>query len=470
MKAYRMAAALLAVAFLLSLRVTAAEEGTGAVQASYLIQLEEPQAAACPDLGIRVVDAEHGLYAADTLAAARSFTKGKDVEAVEKNQSVTLFDAPNDPYIASGVQWDRSALDVDGYWAGGLTGSGVRVGVLDTGVYREHQDFAGSTILQGYDFVEKDIDPQDTNGHGTLVTGIIAATANDGLGIAGIAPEVEIVPLKCFDGRKGSMEHILQAIYAAVDDYHCDILNMSFGTDSESALLEAAIRYASERGVLLVAAAGNDGTAASVEDALNYPAAYEEVIGVGSVNKSLQHAATSQKNSSVLVCAPGERIIGPAITGEAAYVTNSGTSFAAPCISGLLALAKAQEPDAAPEELTQALCDSAVDLGDEGWDSSYGWGLPQLPGLLRRLAAPPDILLEDGAGTAAWPSDKAFPPGTMVLAAAYNSAGALAEAVLTAPGTDGQAAFQFTGSWAQVKVFYLDETLAPCCPAGAAAQ
>ena len=116
-------------------------------------------------------------------------------------------------------------------------------------------------------------------------------------------PKVRLVPLKCFDDKTTNVSVICKAIYGAVDDFGCDVINMSFGLMEDSIALKEAIDYAAGKGVIIVAAVGNDGT-----EELCYPAAYDNVIGVGSVDKNEGVSSVSQHNKSVFITAPGVHI------------------------------------------------------------------------------------------------------------------------------------------------------------------
>ncbi len=240
--------------------------------------------------------------------------------------------APNDPRFAE--QWYMPVIGLPTAW-GSVDASTqpITVAVIDSGICGTHPDLGGR-LLPGYDFVENDTDPQDDFGHGCGVAGVIAANFNNVEGIAGVAPNVQIMPLRVLDGRGlGGYSIIAEAIIYAVDN-GADIINLSLAGPSPSFLLEDAVAYAAESGVVVIAAAGNNGT-----EGAWYPAAYPSVIAVGSVEKDLSVSSFSNFGDDIDVLAPGRDILTTSTNNG--YQLMTGTSFAAPLVSGLAALALA---------------------------------------------------------------------------------------------------------------------------------
>lgn len=467
------AACALALALALPCRAADApqEELTG--ENRWLFQLEAEASPGEPETGdgIETVSAGQGVYAAETLADAFGFAGVENIACLARNSTVSLLETPNDPLYQSGAQWDRAILQADSAWEQGITGAGVRIGIVDSGIYRKHEDLQGASILQGYDYVEDDTDPQDTQGHGTFVAGIIAAQVNNGLGVAGIAPGAEIVPLKCFSNRETDLEFVLKAIYGGVDDFHCDILNLSLGAEEETELMHNAVRYADSKGVLIAAAAGNDGKDGDTPDPLNWPAAYEEVIGVGSINRNQVHSPFSQKNESVWIVAPGSYIRGLGYTGADKYLTSSGTSYATPCVTSLLALVLERYPGLDRKKAMAALEDSAKDLGEPGWDNQYGWGLVTATGLLDYFSNPfPRMTaqVENGEVTV----ETAYPrsmdlKGAVSIAVTYDGSGQMLSITQASPKAGETLSLSLPADQAaRVKVFTIKgDSVAPVCEA-----
>ena len=295
-----------------------------------------------------------------------------DIEEVTSKEGILrTLETPNDPYFPN--QWGMKTIGMPEAWDQGLTGKGVTIGVIDTGILSSHPDLQGTNVVSGHNYLDNNRNTEDTEGHGTFVTGIIGAKRNNNIDIAGEAPEATIVAMKCFDGNKSVVSDAVKAIYACVDEYHCGVINMSFGADEQVNELHEAIQYAAGKGTIVIASAGNEGTRT-----LYYPAAYDEVIGVGAVDSNKRVSYFSQKNNSVFVVAPGDAVVSLGADNKSAK-TGSGTSFAAPFVSGLAVLLKQLYPNMTTSDFKNILIASSEDLGSSGYDTSYGYGLINAP-------------------------------------------------------------------------------------------
>ena len=283
----------------------------------------------------------------------------------------------NDPFSA--MQWNLKAIGMEEAWRSGLTGKGVVVAIVDSGLSANTMDIDQSRILPGKNCVGG-AGVDDTLGHGTFVAGVIGATKDNGVGIAGIAPGVTIVPIKCYATDETDFAAQAAGIYAAVDEYHCNILNISAGDPEIVPEVEAAIRHALDEGVIVVAAAGNSG-----DTQLLYPASYDGVISVTNVGRAMVLSATSNKNDHVWVTAPGREIISLGRL-PGTVKMSSGTSFSAPAVAGVAALLKEAFPQMTPADFKEILKVSSKDLGRTGYDIYYGWGLVQAPDAIRAAA------------------------------------------------------------------------------------
>ena len=316
------------------------------------------------------------LFGLSVLAAD---TPADDQLVDVKESSVTdsMKGISNDPFSA--LQWNLKAIGMEEAWRSGLTGKGVVVAILDSGLSGSTGDIDKSRVLPGKNCVGG-TGVDDALGHGTFVAGIIGATKDNGVGIAGIAPGVTIVPIKCYATDQTDFAAQAAGIYAAVDEYHCDILNISAGDPEIVPEVEAAIRHALDEGVIVVAAAGNSG-----DKQLLYPASYDGVISVSNVGRDLMLSATSNKNDHVWVTAPGREIVS---LGRLPLTVkmSSGTSFSAPAVAGVAALLKEAFPQMTPAEFKEILKVSSKDLGRTGYDIYYGWGLVQAPDAIRAAA------------------------------------------------------------------------------------
>ncbi len=321
------------------------------------------------------------------------------VDYIEPNYIVELFDyavPPNDPLYQSN-QWSLQEIHADSAFAQGLEGEGVSIGFIDSGIIAGHEDLDYARIT-GEDFTgDGETFNGDLTGHGTFAAGVIAAQTENGKGIAGIAPKAKINVYRAFSGKTTTIAAVVGAINAAVED-DCDILNMSLGTTSSSQLLKEAIDEAESKGVILVAAVGNDGETQSAS-VLKYPAAYNSVIGVGSVGSGLEYSSFSQRNSSVYVTAPGEVVYSLGIAGSQAYTSGNGTSFAAPVVAGMSALALGYDEDITEEGVRYLLKNTSTDKDAVGYDQKYGYGVVDIAAYIAEMKRSFDITYELNGGS-----------------------------------------------------------------------
>lgn len=350
-------------------------------EAGYIVKLKEPGGDEASLLALSEMDEIYGdamLYHADSLENIELL--GGAVEYYEPDCTVELHGLTNDPY--SNTQWSLEFLGMDKAWNLGYYGEGVRVAVIDSGVFSMHEDFSGADFDSGINVINGSHDVSDTNGHGTAVCGILAATSNNGLGVAGLCDKVTLVPIKCFDDSKQTKaSYVVSALYEAVDVYDCDVINMSLGMSADLQSVREALDYVSSCGAIVVASVGNDGSSL-----IKYPAAYDNVIGVGAVNSGGEVSAFSNRNSSVFVTAPGENISVLSIRDSRSYGSSGGTSDAAPMAAAAAAALKQLCPSANVEDFKNLLKATSTDAGDPGYDSSYGYGILNLDAFTRELA------------------------------------------------------------------------------------
>ncbi len=247
----------------------------------------------------------------------------------------------------------------------------VVVAVVDSGVNAQHPEFQ-DRVIPGYDFVNDDNDPADDHGHGTHVAGIIAAAANNGAGSAGVCPQCRILPVKVLNqDNVGSWSGVAAGVIYAVDQ-GADIINLSLGGTGGANVLEQAIEYAVQKGVLVVAAAGNGRT-----DTPFYPAAYPGVLGVSASRNDDTRWSLSNFGDYIDLAAPGYAIYSTyADLGNyyGGYTFMSGTSMASPHVAGLAALLLSQDPERSAADVERLLVETAEDLGEPGWDPYFGAG------------------------------------------------------------------------------------------------
>jgi serine protease len=284
--------------------------------------------------------------------------------------------ATGDPLLAQ--QWEHPRLRL-GEAQRTATGSGVIVAVLDTGVKADHVDLAGQ-VLPGYNAIERvrGRTADGGDGHGTRVAGMIAAIAGNGIGIAGAAPDVRILPVKVLghDGN-GKMSDVAHGIEWAVQA-GADVINLSLAGERAVDALRTAVSRARDAGVIVVASAGNLGTQGNP---VMYPAAHPETVAVGATNQFDRRASFSGYHDYIDVVAPGVGVTSTTI-GDPAFGTWGGTSASAPLVSATAALALEaagnQQPSAThARAIVDSITSTAHDLGDPGHDPHFGHGLVQ---------------------------------------------------------------------------------------------
>lgn len=280
-----------------------------------------------------------------TLKKLRRSPLKKEVEYIEPNYIYQTLEVPNDPAYTQ--QWNLRSINVEQAWDE-TKGEGVTVAVIDTGVTKV-PDFDQTQFVEGYDFVNNKVDAQDDVGHGTHVAGTIAQSTNNNYGVAGIAYQAKIMPLKVLGVNGGTVADIAEAIRFAADN-KADVINMSLGGGGNSQLMQDAIKYAHDKGVVIIAAAGNEN-----RNSASFPARYPQVISVSATDSIGEKAPYSNFGAGVDISAPGGsetgKIIQETITGEnkqPTFVGFQGTSMAAPHVAGVAALIKStgiQNPD-----------------------------------------------------------------------------------------------------------------------------
>ncbi len=295
-------------------------------------------------LGIYRVDLARGV---DLDKAITLFAGQPDIRSAARDSIVSVAQTPNDPRLSE--LWNLQKIDAPQGW-NATTGTGrTIVAVIDSGVDYTHPDLAANiwtnTIdgatngLHGYDFSANDADPMDENGHGTHVAGIIGATGNNGVGVSGVAQRTQLMALRFMDANgNGFTSDAVRAMDYAIS-HGAKILNESWGGSAADPTLAAAIERARAAGVIVVIAAGNE--QANNDTTASYPASYarqsNNVVAVASTDSGDRLSWFSNYGpQTVAIAAPGESILSTAKGGG--YVTKSGTSMAAPVISGALSL------------------------------------------------------------------------------------------------------------------------------------
>jgi subtilisin family serine protease len=281
--------------------------------------------------------------------------------------------AAGDPLRAQ--QWGLDTIQADAAHATS-TGSGAVVAVIDTGVLASHEDLAGR-LVPGYDFIDNDADPNDGNGHGTHVTGIVAADAGNGLGIEGVAPGAKVMPIRVLgDDGSGTSDGVAKGIDYAVA-HNADVINLSLGGNAVDTVLGGddaftkSVQNALDKGVVVIAAAGND-TAPFCEQ----PAVTGPLLCVGAIDR--RNMRTFYSSSGDLV-APGGSALGGSgedilsTYNDGKYAEIAGTSQATPHVSGVAALLVSLGLHG--KAVTDQILKTATDAGVAGPDDVYGAGI-----------------------------------------------------------------------------------------------
>lgn len=298
--------------------------------------------------------------------------KDKSVLTIEENRIRTTtgtITPMNDPLYQQ--QWWIQASYFEQAWALQKKSKPIVVAVIDSGVDHYHEDLLNRVSHRGYDFYNESPQVIDENGHGTSVAGLIAAEANNKTGIVGASGRapVQVLPIRVTDSEgKGYVSDIIKAIEYAIEQ-QVDIINISMSSKYPVQAERQFIQQAVDAGIVVIASAGND---ALKGNPISYPAAYPEVISVGALTQKMELADFSSTNHAVNLTAPGHRV---ATTGlNNSYVYASGTSFAAPVVTGVIALLKSEFPKATVTQLREAIEKTAIDLGKPGKDFRYGEG------------------------------------------------------------------------------------------------
>ena len=353
----------------------------------------------------------------DPSDVAAAFANRADVVYASPNHLFRPLAVPNDPRLS-----DQPNLPLIGWqelWDGlGPLAQEVTVAIIDSGVDLEHVDLrdriwinqAESTGLTGVDddgngyvddvrgwdfsdaptlpgkgdYLFPDNDPSDESGHGTRVAGVVGAQTDNAEGIAGVAPDCRLMALRAGvtmqSGETFLEEDDLAAAILYAVDHGARVINMSWGSEELAYVIRDVLAYAYARGAVLVVAAGNSG-----QMGLSHPAALDITIAVGATDNANNRSSFSSRGVPLDLAAPGSSVLSTTV-GDA-YGRLSGTSFAAPHVSGLAALVLSRSPHLSPEGVRSLLVASATDLGSPAWDVDFGAGLANGPSLLAALEA-----------------------------------------------------------------------------------
>lgn len=304
----------------------------------------------------------------DLTAAWATLAASPGVRRVQIDHIRRTF---GDTYYRRYQPYLRASMDIDSAWKRS-TGRGVTVAVVDTGVDPNHEDLPKP--LRGRDFVGGDSNASDPNGHGTFVAGVIAAKRNNGRGIAGVS-RASILPVRVLNARgSGRDSNISRGIRWAASN-GADVINLSLGGGRSSRILRDAVRAATRKGALVVAASGNGGDTRPM-----YPAAYSQVVAVGATDLKDRMAWFTDHGPWLDVVAPGVNIA--STVPRNGYAIGDGTSFSSPLVAGAAALALSDHRRWSVSKLRAALIRGAADAGPIGPDPFTGVGVIDVDGLV----------------------------------------------------------------------------------------
>lgn len=333
------------------------------------------------------VEYVHPNYGVHILALpTETPTSASDAEATDPEASpakgaqleqLATTSTPNDPQLSK--QSYLKQIGAPKAWETVREQTALTIAIIDTGVDLDHPDLKAN-LVPGANLVDPNKSPDDDNGHGTSVAGVIAAVGNNGAGISGILWKAKIMPIKALDSRgDGTEQELGEAILYAVRK-GASIVVLSVGLHRYSPYMLDIVQYAESKGVLLVAAAGNEGMLQGAKAAVKYPAAYPTVLAVGGVKSNNTVDPRSNPGTELDLVAPWN-VYTTAIGGL--YQKEEGTSLAAPQVAAAAALVWARNKNMKPNQIRELLRQTAKDIGPTGIDSTSGYGVIQLDQAVR---------------------------------------------------------------------------------------
>ncbi len=317
-----------------------------------------------------VIDKE--IYTADSIETIEEVAGADMIEYIEPDYTISLMGTNDTYYDTHG--WFLEMIKVPYVWEKGEFGESTVVAVLDSGVMMNHPDFENTKFTDPYNAIDDSTDVTDSVGHGTAMAGIIGASYNNSRGLTGIMPQATIMPVKAVNSAtSGTYSKVIKGLNYAVD-HGADVVNISLGDTYDSAALNEACDQAAAEGVILVAAAGNDG-----ENSVYYPAACSSVVSVGSIEQDGEHSDFSTYNEYVDAAAPGRGILTSTKSGtKVGYYKMTGTSAATPQVAAMAAMVKSLDQSVDSNGFMDILKRSCIDKGKTGRDDYFGYGLIDL--------------------------------------------------------------------------------------------
>ncbi len=290
---------------------------------------------------------------------AKQLAKNPNVQYAEEDAKAQALDIPNDPDFSN--QWGLTKILAPNAWNVTHGSASTLIAIDDTGIDGAHPDLSGKIVSRANFTTDPD---EDNNGHGSHVAGIAAAQTNNGIGVAGTAYNTKLLSVKVLDSNgSGYYSWIANGITWSADN-GAKVINLSLGGSASSQTLQSAVNYAVGKGVVVVAAAGNNGNTQPF-----YPANYSNVISVAATDSNDHKASWSNFGSWVVIAAPGVNILS---SYQGGYSYLSGTSMATPFVSGVTGLIWSQHPTWSESQVVSKLENSADKIAGTGTNWKYG--------------------------------------------------------------------------------------------------
>lgn len=321
--------------------------------------------------GVYIVDLPAN---ASEKAVAQRLANNPHLKFAELDRRVSPAFAVNDPY--AGSEWHLGKIGAPLAWDV-AQGAGVTIAILDSGVDTSHPDLSAH-IIAGWNSYASNSDISDVTGHGTAVAGAAAATSNNGVGVASVAGQARIMPVRITDGSGNAYWSSIAAGLTYAADHGARVANLSYGGCAASSTVQTAAQYLKNKGGLLVTAAGNNGINENITPTT-------AMISVSATDNNDAITSWSSYGSFVTVAAPGLGIWTTAMGGI--YQAWWGTSLATPVTAGVLALMMSANPQLSNTQVESLLYSTAIDLGPAGRDVYYGYGRVNAAGAVQAAKA-----------------------------------------------------------------------------------
>jgi thermitase len=310
-----------------------------------------------PGIGVKIISVPEQA----TDAVLRALQHNPRIEFAEQDHLLIPDLVPNDPYYSS--EWHLPNVHADTAWNTTTGSSSIVIGIIDTGVDGTHPDLAGK-LVAGWNFYDNNSNTSDVYGHGTAVAGTAGAAANNSIGIAGVAWGCKLMPIRVSDTSGLAYESTIAKAINWAADQGVRVCNLSFGA-AQSSTIATAAQYLQSKGGVLCVSSGNESKVMTAADS-----PYMLVVGATDANDMI--ASWSNTGNNVDLCAPGVNIY--TLVNGGSYGGWTGTSFSAPIVAGVAALALSVQPGLSGAQIYSVVKNSTDDLGPAGFDTAYGKG------------------------------------------------------------------------------------------------